>query len=222
VPSAAGALFSGARVLDLGSGCGLTGLATAAHTAAARVVLSEYFALTLQNLRHNAKLNCIGQDGGAASSGLRMKRAAAAAAAAATGGADGAADCEVDVVALDWMDEATFPAKGSFDVLCGADLVCQIGPGLAALAGLVDHALRCAGEKGGPPAPTFVHCCAANRAGVDDFAALLRERGFVHSVVAVPPAYLESPLVDASASLFDLHFVELLEAQHAIHFFTRE
>ena len=135
-------------------------------------------------------------------------------------------------MALDWQDEATHPAVSSFDVLCGADLVCQTGPVLAALAGLIDRTLS-AGAAGsgagggtadagsGARTPTFVHCCAANRKGSTELAALLRDRGFTHTVVAVPPAYLESPLVDASESLFDIHFTELLEVQHTIHVFSR-
>ncbi|EEY58441.1 uncharacterized protein PITG_01108 [Phytophthora infestans T30-4] len=47
----------GKQVCELGSGCGVSGLAVHKYTNAARVVLSDLFAHTIQNLEHNVELN---------------------------------------------------------------------------------------------------------------------------------------------------------------------
>lgn len=49
--------FGGKRVCELGSGCGVSGLAAFVYTKAARVVLSDLFDHTLRNLEHNVALN---------------------------------------------------------------------------------------------------------------------------------------------------------------------
>ncbi|KAG7386635.1 hypothetical protein PHYPSEUDO_015419 [Phytophthora pseudosyringae] len=49
--------FDGKQVCELGSGCGVSGLAVHKYTNAARVVLSDLFAHTIQNLEHNVELN---------------------------------------------------------------------------------------------------------------------------------------------------------------------
>ncbi|KAJ8539019.1 hypothetical protein ON010_g12852 [Phytophthora cinnamomi] len=50
-------VFDGKQVCELGSGCGVSGLAVHKYTNAARVVLSDLFAHTIQNLEHNLELN---------------------------------------------------------------------------------------------------------------------------------------------------------------------
>lgn len=50
-------IFEGKQVCELGSGCGVSGLAVHKYTNAARVVLSDLFAHTIQNLEHNVELN---------------------------------------------------------------------------------------------------------------------------------------------------------------------
>lgn len=50
-------IFRGAHVLELGSGCGLAGLAVALHTESASVTLSDYEEGTLNNMIHNVKMN---------------------------------------------------------------------------------------------------------------------------------------------------------------------
>ncbi|RLN45311.1 hypothetical protein BBJ28_00009237 [Nothophytophthora sp. Chile5] len=56
-------LFEGKHVCELGSGCGVSGLAAYKYTDAARVVLSDLFAHTIQNLEHNVELNKPTADG---------------------------------------------------------------------------------------------------------------------------------------------------------------
>ncbi|CAI5726319.1 unnamed protein product [Hyaloperonospora brassicae] len=50
-------VFDGNQVCELGSGCGVSGLAVHKYTNASRVVLSDLFAHTIQNLEHNVELN---------------------------------------------------------------------------------------------------------------------------------------------------------------------
>lgn len=49
--------FAGKQVCELGSGCGVSGIASFLYTKAARVVLSDLFDHTLRNLEHNVALN---------------------------------------------------------------------------------------------------------------------------------------------------------------------
>ncbi|POM63267.1 hypothetical protein PHPALM_27444, partial [Phytophthora palmivora] len=57
-------IFDGKQVCELGSGCGVSGLAVHKYTSAARVVLSDLFAHTIQNLEHNVELNKSDKKGG--------------------------------------------------------------------------------------------------------------------------------------------------------------
>ncbi|KAI9908759.1 hypothetical protein PsorP6_016664 [Peronosclerospora sorghi] len=50
-------VFSGKKVCELGSGCGVSGLAVYKYTNASRVVLSDLFPHTIQNLLYNVELN---------------------------------------------------------------------------------------------------------------------------------------------------------------------
>ncbi|KAL7693599.1 putative Zinc finger, MYND-type, lysine methyltransferase, ankyrin repeat-containing [Plasmopara halstedii] len=50
-------IFDAKKVCELGSGCGVSGLAVHKYTNATKVVLSDLFAHTIQNLEHNVELN---------------------------------------------------------------------------------------------------------------------------------------------------------------------
>jgi predicted nicotinamide N-methyase len=63
------ALLEGRDVLELGAGCGLSGLAAALCAAPRSVVLSDYAPDTLANLLYNVARNCQRADGRAAGGG---------------------------------------------------------------------------------------------------------------------------------------------------------
>jgi predicted nicotinamide N-methyase len=92
-------LVAGADVIELGAGCGLSGLAAAQRCAPARVELTDFNAATVDNLRANAAANAAG-----CAAPLSCSR-------------------------MDWDDETTWPqdddAGGprTFSVAIGADLV---------------------------------------------------------------------------------------------------
>ncbi|CAH0473743.1 unnamed protein product [Peronospora belbahrii] len=58
-------VFDGKQVCELGSGCGVSGLAVHKYTDASRVVLSDLFAHTIQNLEYNVELNKTYKNAGA-------------------------------------------------------------------------------------------------------------------------------------------------------------
>jgi len=109
--------LEGKVVMELGSGCGLAGIAMAKLTAASEVVLTDFSPNTLENLRFNVALNARDEAGG----------------------------CTPTVHALDWTNKGTWPDHGSVDVICGSDLVYDDGMA-SLLAPLVAHLLRPGGE----------------------------------------------------------------------------
>ena len=109
--------LEGRAVMELGSGCGLAGIALAKNTAASEVVLTDFPTNTLENLRYNVALNARGGPG---------ERGPA-------------------VRSLDWTDKSTWPGPGSIDLVIGSDLVYDDGMA-SLLAPLVAHVLRPGGN----------------------------------------------------------------------------
>ncbi|EGD82340.1 hypothetical protein PTSG_03004 [Salpingoeca rosetta] len=111
------ARLDGARVLELGAGCGLPGLAALAYTHAKQVVITDYFSHTVDNIKHNLSIN--------AHIPTLTERG--------------------HVHALDWNNENTWLHESDgnlcqFDVLLGCDLVYDT-PLVAPLCNLVRRCL---------------------------------------------------------------------------------
>ena len=95
-------LLARQSLLELGAGCGVAGLWAAARTSPSRVWLTDFNDATVSNLRRNVVAN-----------------------------AACCAPCTLEVAAVDWDDESTWPlepgcAEGeprTFPVVIGADLV---------------------------------------------------------------------------------------------------
>lgn len=86
--------FSGAKVLELGGGCGVPGIACAVHGEPREVQITDLTTATLANLQYNINLNKGGYGG----------------------------KTRVESFRLDWADTATYP-EGKVDAVIGADLV---------------------------------------------------------------------------------------------------
>jgi hypothetical protein len=111
-------VFAGKTVLELGAGCGLSGLAVAACTPAAAVTLNDYDQKTVDNMLHNIARNCeaVVEDGTASGTrGIDPSNCTAAERAQfvhvkqrwrhrRTG-------CEVAVTQMDWDVEDTWPTE---------------------------------------------------------------------------------------------------------------
>eukprot|EP00050_Salpingoeca_kvevrii_P011696 m.17321 g.17321 ORF g.17321 m.17321 type:complete len:499 (-) comp3580_c0_seq2:130-1626(-) len=72
---------AGKAVCELGAGCGVPGLAAAVNCGASRVLLTDLFSHTVDNLRHNVELN------------------------------KGTTKAPIEVSAVDWMKPKTWPKK---------------------------------------------------------------------------------------------------------------
>jgi len=141
---------SGRRVLEIGAGCGCTGLAAAA--CGARVCLTDNDAQLLPNLRWNVA-------------------AAAAAAAAAPPGTLNRPFVPPEVHLLDWADapDKLKSAHGSFDVVLAADVVYSSGCSDAMVAAICELLT----ERG-----ELILCCPSGRHGVRPFTTALTAAGF--------------------------------------------
>jgi hypothetical protein len=104
-------LFRGKNILELGSGCGMAGVALA-RVAAASVVCTDGDVEALDNCLQNLRIN-----------GLQVDEAAAAP--AALNSSEGAMEIQkIQVQRLRWEDDAAnlFNTSSSIDIVLGADL----------------------------------------------------------------------------------------------------
>lgn len=179
----AAALFSGcgARVLELGSGCGVAGLAAAVRRTAppADVTLSDLHAATLDNLRHNVQLNSDAEVD------------APAAAAAAGGDVTLRNGCRLHVARMDWDDESTWPhAPGGggvaqYDVVVAADATYKRSYARK-LGVVVDATLA--------PGGTLVYASPAARDGLPLLRTILARAGYEVADIEVPAGWRTNPL----------------------------
>lgn len=123
-------VFKGCSVLELGSGCGLAGLAAACCTGTASVCLSDFAAATVANLALNVGANCEAAGSAVEAAGDPPVATGAGAALHAASefvsrrrggscgvdGSGGGAPCLVRVARVNWDDEETWPEPA-----CGGD-----------------------------------------------------------------------------------------------------
>ncbi|CAM9133122.1 unnamed protein product, partial [Phaeothamnion confervicola] len=171
--------LQGAAILELGAGCGVSGLSAAVHARPSRLVLTDLNPETVANLAHNVELN--------------RRRFHAA------GGR------HVFVATLDWGDTSTWPVQRSgegFDFVIGCDLIYHkpAAPLLAnAIAGMCRRGgtfLYVAPDTGRDGLPEFFAALALR-----GFAALSAEQA--------PEHYKENPLLSGSEGDYLLYFNEL-------------
>ena len=111
-------ITAGKVIYELGSGCGLGGMTAAVLAHARRIVLTDLTSATLDNLRHNIRIN---------------------------DGARAAHWCEPEVLSVDWRHHDTWPLAGSADLVLGSDLVYDDGV-VELLARVLAHVLSPGGE----------------------------------------------------------------------------
>lgn len=176
-------LFEGKRILELGAGCGVAGLAVACCTRAASICLSDYPTETLRNTLHNTALNCERIAEGTPSDGTVIT--------AELGGVTYSirdtfvarnTGCTVTLSQLDWTAEATWPRDADhandgrpgagfqqYDVILAADLLPRAGYGTN-VAFVTRHLLR--------PGGLLIAVSPAVREGLTTLEEGLREARF--------------------------------------------
>ena len=175
--------MSGRAVLELGAGCGVAGLWAAARVAPSRVWLTDFNELTVSNLKHNVAAN-----------------------------AACCAPCELEVSAMDWDEESTWPSEpgGSeartFPVVIGADLVYRRSYARK-LASVVERVVQ--------PGGRFVLATPGQREGLPTLIQALQRAGWVcEEELDAPAEWRVSPLRAAQqhdgAGDEAQHFPELL------------
>jgi len=170
-------VFAAQHVLELGSGCGLAGLVCSQQTAAAAVQLSDYQSETLHNLQYNIDLSCApvfrGSDASVAASthDVRWKHRSATA--------------EMQVAAVDWDNEGTYPSTGA-DVVMVSDATYRRSYARK-LACVVDALLK--------PGGLFVYSSPVAREGLPVLVATLARMGYADvTETPVPDSWKTNPL----------------------------
>lgn len=200
-------VFKGRSVLELGSGCGLAGLATACCTDAASVCLSDFAAATVENLSHNVGANC--GTGGLA--GADSEAGLSYVSRPGRGSSPAGAPCRVCVARVNWDDEETWPAREEigggeaaveaershparsgvggysrrFDVVLAADVLYRRSYARK-VAAVVRGVLR--------PGGLFVSVSPTAREGFDLLRRLLTDAGATAVDVELPDAWRGNPL----------------------------
>ncbi|KAF1774689.1 S-adenosyl-L-methionine-dependent methyltransferase [Phytophthora cactorum] len=240
-------IFDGKQVCELGSGCGVSGLAVHKYTNAARVVLSDLFAHTIQNLEHNVELNksdkkteadeekqetpvldCCGRCGAV----QRFTPDNPEGKLMTCGGCRSVAYCsrecrsfeagkasEEGVIQVEAIDWAQ---RESWPISCDGDKFDVLfGSDLVYHQEIVPVLVNVVDgmlAAGG----RFVHVASQARHSLVEFKEAMEARDFTCEVEEVPEDYKTNPLVgnDAVAELFALHFNEMSDV-YCIYTFTR-
>ena len=145
-------IFAGKRILELGAGCGVAGLAVACCTKAASVCISDFPVETLRNTLHNVALNCERTVAYAGDSSISTELGGVQYGLGDTFVARGSG-CIVTLAQLDWEAESTWPvepgtaaaagtpAYRQYDILLAADVLPREGYGTK-VAFVTRHLLR--------------------------------------------------------------------------------
>ena len=185
------------RVLELGAGCGLPGLAVALHHRVQSVIVTDLNPQTVENLQHNVQLN---QDA------FKSTK-------------------DVTASVMDWCDASTWPYRqdndnngdGMVDVVVGSDLVYQKGL-VPLLLRVLTRVLKADGGIFWYAAPD------TDRDGLKEFLhALLEKGGFVLERQEVAPLeYKANAFRNQDDELFFLHFPEMASTTYILYQFVRK
>lgn len=140
--------FAGKDIIEIGAGCGLTGLAAALTTQCRSIVLTDFNDVVLQNLLRNIKLNGVNHVCSAEKLDFYAQ--------------DGNSECG-------WLDRSGVRCR-QVDYVIAADIICKPDDAVAAAKTCFD-ALKCGGEA-------FIICAdSKHRYGVDIFERECRKLG---------------------------------------------
>jgi predicted nicotinamide N-methyase len=180
VENAAAPMFRGAKILELGCGCGLAGITAAVVTGALTCTLSDFQDKTMENLRHNSTRNSDAEG----MSGL---------------------GCSISTLRIDWDDESTWPVveglTGQFDVIIAADSTYKRSYARK-LFPVVDSLLKAGGK--------FIYASPAAREGLPMLLKLVSSHSYAVENIIIPLDWHACPLrPDETAGCTDGLFPEL-------------
>ncbi|CAB9496213.1 EEF1A lysine methyltransferase 3 [Seminavis robusta] len=192
--------FKGKRLLELGAGCGVPGLAAAFYSDATKVFLTDVNPTTLDNLHYNIALNNNNHDD---NSTQKQQQPASW-------------NDRLHAMPINWEDPNTWP-KEKIDYIIGSDLIYQesIVPILkTVILGL------CQGQG------TFLYVApdTASEIGRDGLAEFIQEMKETDGCELIreemaPKDYHANPLANQDDDLFFLHFHELTSASYRLYEF---
>jgi len=183
----------GCRILELGAGCGLPGIAAHRCCKPKSVLLTdlEIHDHILFNIRTARK---------------RMAKTA-----------KGKMELPpITSQSLDWTDTSSFPQEwvGETDVLLGSDLVYD--------KTLVEPLVNCCAELAKPKTGIFLYVTAmSDRAGMEDFLRAMDKHFVLEKTLSPLEDQLKSPLSEDKQELFEMHLSELRDVDHKMYKFRR-
>ncbi|OEH80213.1 hypothetical protein cyc_03726 [Cyclospora cayetanensis] len=180
-------LFADKAVLELGAGCGVLGLLCAAmQVSPASVTFTDVFPQTLENLRHNCRLNNLPID-------QQLP-------------AEAVVPTVASVLRLDWCDLSTWPKDETgdtktFDIIVGSDLIYEAS-GVQFLVTAISGLLK-------PKTGRLYYIHRLSRDGASTIADSLRRAGLKVEELSPPDDYLQNCLSGKSNREFYMLFNEL-------------
>ncbi|XP_026190900.1 uncharacterized protein LOC34620374 [Cyclospora cayetanensis] len=180
-------LFADKAVLELGAGCGVLGLLCAAmQVSPASVTFTDVFPQTLENLRHNCRLNNLPID-------QQLP-------------AEAVVPTVASVLRLDWCDVSTWPKDETgdtktFDIIVGSDLIYEAS-GVQFLVTAISSLLK-------PKTGRLYYIHRLSRDGASTIADSLRRAGLKVEELSPPDDYLQNCLSGKSNREFYMLFNEL-------------
>lgn len=222
--------FHNKTVMELGAGCGLAGIVAGRCTSADKVVVSDLFQRTMENLHHNVEMNrtdtlplsntkCCQCQQECGDQRLVCARCTIAqycskecqkASWSMHKRSCVSSKTQLIASALDW--EQVGDELETYNIVMGSDLVYHedIVPLLVAA---IDQLLT---EDG-----TFFHVASQQRSSLGLFIEQMKASGFQCKVEIVPHEFKQNPLVGGNAeNLFHLHFNEM-EDDYFLYTFIR-
>ena len=227
--------YSGRTVLELGSGCGLPGLAVAKYfgNIVSKVIVSDWNEESLSNLRYNVNVydnkSVVSEKNSNTNSSEKANTEENSSKKNNNSNDDVNSESkdlqneftrnksEIDVIKLDWDDETTYPSSSPVDMIIGSDLI-YARTSLNPLKKVVSRNLK-VGGKMYYIAPTTDR----DGGGCVDITQSMVEAGLelVKEPFTIPNEYKSNCLMGESDNTFILYFSELMYHDYLLYEFIR-